>query len=161
MRLSEGERGTLGEVASSLVEPSKITGVAAYGSKVAGYARPDSDYDLIVVSKRFPEGVRYRYVDSPVEASALVVDEDMLLQDARSSFLGEFVVGRLLNVYEPIAGPELFRSVELEFKKRVIVEALLELSSDYADFGRHLLAPYDNFIFDKLHTRAPDNTPAL
>ena len=161
MRLSDSERATLSTLAASLVEPSKISGVSAYGSKVAGYARSDSDYDLIVVSRRFREGVRYRYLDSPVEASALIVDEDMLLQDARSSFLGEFVVGRLLNVYEPISNPELFRSVELEFKKRVLVEALLELSSDYAEFGRHLVVPYDYFLFDKLHTRAAVYPPAL
>jgi tRNA A-37 threonylcarbamoyl transferase component Bud32 len=161
LRLSEDERTTLGAVAASLVEPSKISGVSAYGSKIAGYARQDSDYDLIVVSKRFREGVRYRYLDSPVEASALIVDEDMLLQDARTSFLGEFVVGRLLNVYEPLTNPELFKSVELEFKKRVLVEALLELSSDYSEFARHFVIPYDYFLFDKLHTRAAVYPPAL
>jgi len=161
LRLSEDEHATLSTVAASLVEPSKISGVSAYGSKVAGYARQDSDYDLIVVSKRFREGVRYRYLDSPVEASALIVDEDMLLQDAQSSYLGEFVVGRLLNVYEPLVSPELFRSVELEFKKRVLVEALLELSSDYSEFARHFVIPYDYFLFDKLHTRAAVYPPAL
>ncbi len=161
MRLSQNERTAISAVAATLVDPSKISGVSAYGSKVAGYARQDSDYDLIVVSRRFAEGVRYRYLDSPVQASALIVDEDMLLQDARSSYLGEFVVGRLLNVYEPITNPELFLSAELEFKKRVLVEALLELSSDYAEFGRHLLVPYDYFLFDKLHTRAAVYPPAL
>ena len=148
-------------MATGLVDPTKISGVCAYGSKVAGYARQDSDYDLIVVSKRFKEGVRYRYIDSPVAASALIVDEDMLLQDAQSSYLGEFVVGRLLNVYEPITNPELFRSAEIEFKKRVLVEALLELSSDYGDFARHIFIPYEYFLFDKLHTRAAVYPPPL
>ena len=161
MRLRENERDTLSAIASSLVEPSRISAICAYGSKVAGYARSDSDYDLIVVSRRFREGVRYRYVDAPVAASALIVDEEMLHQDARSSYLGEFVVGRLLNVYEPIKNEELFREVELEFKKRVLVEALLELSSDYGEFGRHLVVPYEYFLFDKLHTRAAIYPPAL
>jgi tRNA A-37 threonylcarbamoyl transferase component Bud32 len=161
LRLSESERTTLAGIASSLVEPSKISGLAAYGSKVAGYARPDSDYDIIIVSKRFREAVRYKYVDSPVAASALVVDEHMLTQDATSSYLGEFVVGRLLNVYEPLTNAELFKSVELEYKKRVLVEALLEVSSDYGDFGRHLLIPYEFFLFDKLHKRAAIYPPAL
>lgn len=160
MRLTAEERRTLSGLAAGLVDPAKIAGIAAYGSKVAGYSRPDSDYDLIIVSKRFREGIRYRYIDSPVAASALVVDQDMLGDDARSSYLGEFVVGRLLNVYEPIANPELFHAVELEYKKRVIVEALLELSSDYGDFGRHLLIPYDYFLFDKLHRRAAIYPPA-
>ena len=161
MRLSDDERTTLTSVASSLVDPSKITAVCAYGSKVAGYARKDSDYDLIIVLKRFREGVRYKYVDAPVAASALIVDEEMLRQDALSSHLGEFVVGRLLNVYEPVQNAELFRHVELEYKKRVLVEALLELSSDYGDFGRHLVVPYEYFLFDKLHTRAAIYPPAL
>jgi tRNA A-37 threonylcarbamoyl transferase component Bud32/predicted nucleotidyltransferase len=161
LRLTDGERGTVSEIASSVVEPSKISAVAAYGSKVAGYARPDSDYDLIVVAKRFREGVRYRYIDSPVPASALVVDEHMFAEDASSSYLGEFVVGRLLNIYEPITNADLFRSFELEYKKRVLVEALLELSSDYGEFGRHFVIPYEYFLFDKLHTRAAIYPPAL
>ena len=161
MRLSEDERSTVSTIASSLVEPSKISAVAAYGSKVAGYARPDSDYDLIVVSKRFGEGVRYRYIDTPVPASALIVDENMFAEDANSSYLGEFVVGRLLNVYEPITNKELFLKFELEYKTRVLVEALLELSSDYGEFGRHLVVPYDYFLFDKLHTRAAIYPPAV
>ena len=161
MRLTGTERSTLSGIAAGLVDPGKQSGVCAYGSKVAGYARPDSDYDLIVVAKRFKEGVRYRYLDSPVAASALIVDEGMLLQDAQSSFLGEFVAGRLLNVYEPISNPELFRQSEIEFKKRVLVEALLELSSDYGDFARHIRVPYEYFLFDKLHTRAAVYPPAL
>jgi tRNA A-37 threonylcarbamoyl transferase component Bud32/predicted nucleotidyltransferase len=161
LRLSENEHATLKGIAASLVEPAKIAAVCAYGSKVAGYAREDSDYDIIVVSKRFREGVRYRYVDSPVPASALIVDEGMLMDDARSSYLGEFVVGRFLNVYEPLANPAFFHSVEVEFKKRVIVEALLELSSDYGEFSRNVLAPYDYFLFEKLHMRGAIYPPAL
>ena len=161
MRLSQTERDTVSSIASSLMDPTKITGVAAYGSKVAGYARPDSDYDLIVVCRRFREGVRYRYIDSPVAASALIVDEDMFRQDARESYLGEFVVGRLLNVYEPITSPELFGTFEVEYKRRVLVEALLDLSSDYGEFGREFLVPYEYFLFDKLRRRAAIYPPAL
>jgi tRNA A-37 threonylcarbamoyl transferase component Bud32/predicted nucleotidyltransferase len=161
LRLTDRERDSVRDIASTLVEPSRISALAAYGSKVAGYARPDSDYDLIVVSKRFSAGVRYRYVDSPTEVSALIVDEHMLNQDATSSFLGEFVVGRLLNVYEPVINRDLFRSVELEYKKRVLTEALIELSSDYGEFAPHLLVPYEYFLFDKLHKRAAIYPPAL
>jgi tRNA A-37 threonylcarbamoyl transferase component Bud32/predicted nucleotidyltransferase len=161
LRLSEYERSTVSQVASSLVDPSSITALCAYGSKVAGYARPDSDYDIIVVSRRFREGVRYRYVDSPVPASALVVDQQMLVDDARSSYLGEFVVGRLLNVYDPIVNGDLLKSVELDYKRRVMVEALLELSSDYGDFCRHIVVPYDYFLFQKLSVRAAVYPPAL
>ena len=161
MRLTEPQRKMLSDAAVSLLGKTPIAGLAAYGSKVAGYARPDSDYDIIVVAKRFNEGVRYKYVDSPVALSALIVDETLFHQDAQSSYLGEFVVGRLLNAYEPISNPELFRSVELEYKKRVLIEALLELSSDYSDFSRNLIVPYDYFLFDKLARRAAVYPPAM
>ncbi|MDG6953423.1 MAG: hypothetical protein JRN33_00340 [Nitrososphaerota archaeon] len=160
MRLTDFERASLRDLAQGLAGHSEVSGVAAYGSKVAGYSRPDSDYDLIIVLKRFKEGVRYRYVDSPLEGSALMVDEGMMVEDARSSYLGEFVVGRLLNVYEPLSNSGLFRSVELEYKRRVAIEALLDLSSDYGEFGRHLLVPYDYFLFDKLHRRSSIYPPA-
>jgi len=161
LRLTAEERSTLEGTASSMVSSSSVAGLAAYGSKVAGYARPDSDYDLIIVSKRFREGIRYKYVEKPVAASALIVDEHLLSQDAQSSYLGEFVVGRFLNVYEPITNPELFKGLELEYKRRVMVEALLELSEDYGDFCRHLVVPYDYFLFEKLSKRASMYPPAL
>jgi len=155
------ERSELGGIASSMVAPSSIAAVCAYGSKVAGYARADSDYDLIVVARKFREGVRYKYVGDDVAASALIVDEGLLLQDAAASSLGEFVVGRFLNVYEPISNPEFFRRIETEYKRRVLIEALLELSSDYGDFCRHLLVPMDYFLFDKLRRRSVVYPPAL
>jgi hypothetical protein len=113
------------------------------------------------VSRRFRDGVRYRYLDKPLPTSALIIDEQLLKDDAQTAYLGEFVVGRLLNVYEPILNPEMLRSVEVEYKRRVIIEALLELSSDYGDFGKHLAIPYDYFLFQKLSTRAAIYPPAL
>lgn len=161
MRLTDEETAELQEIAGSMVKPSSIAGMCAYGSKVAGYARPDSDYDLMVVVRNFREGVRYRYVNDPIAVSALIVDEGLLHQDASASFLGEFVIGRLLNVYEPIANPALFQSVEHDYKTRVVVEALLELSSDYGIFCRHILVPYGYFLFDKLRKRSIVYPPAL
>jgi tRNA A-37 threonylcarbamoyl transferase component Bud32/predicted nucleotidyltransferase len=161
MRLTDDERTTLGNIAASLVTPSGTSALCAYGSKVAGYARPDSDYDLMIVAKNFREGVRYKYIDRPMAVSSLIVDEGLLDQDARSSSLGEFVVGRFLNVYEPMANAKLLHTVEREYKMRVIVEALLELSSDYGEFCRHLLVPFDYFLFDKLRKRSVVYPPAL
>ena len=161
MRLTAEERLSLERVAASMVDPTTIAGVAAYGSKVAGYARPDSDYDMIVVSKRFRGGIRYRYVEKPMATSALIVDEDLLTQDAQTSYLGEFVVGRLLNVYEPVSNVGLFARIEIEYKRRVLAEALLELSADYGEFCKHIVVPFDYFLFEKLSKRASVYPPAL
>jgi tRNA A-37 threonylcarbamoyl transferase component Bud32 len=90
----------------------------------------------------------------PLQISALVVDESVLREEATRSSSKEFVVGRFLNVYEPIVGAEVLRSVEFEYKKRVIAEELIEIQSEYGSFSSNLILPYEYFLFDKLHKRA-------
>ena len=65
----------------------------------------------------------------------------------------EFVVGRLLNVYEPLIGADFLRNVELEYKTRLIAEGLTEIQSEYGGFSSDLIIPYEYFLFDKLHKR--------
>ncbi len=153
-RLTAREKSKLRTLAESLVEKEKISSICAYGSKVAGYAREDSDYDMIIVAKDFVESIKYVQNQEPIKSSALIVDETALREDAKQSSLEELVVGRLLNIYEPIVNPEFLRSVEVEYKKRVIAEELIEIQSDYGDFSSNLIIPYEYFLFDKLHKRA-------
>ena len=161
-RLGDEERRQLLEVADGVVgDGGKAVAVAAYGSKVAGYARTDSDYDLIVVAKKIRGGIGYKYVHSPVTAAALVVEADLLERDAVKAYLGEFVSGRLLNVYEPLLNEDLLRKAELESKKRVLAEEILELGSQQGEFAQDLLIPLEYFLFDKLHKRALIYPPAL
>jgi tRNA A-37 threonylcarbamoyl transferase component Bud32/predicted nucleotidyltransferase len=161
-RLSPEETEQLLEVADNVVgDGGRALAVAAYGSKVAGYARPDSDYDLIVVAKKFRGRIRYQYVRSPVTAAALVVEADLLESDAVKASLGEFVSGRLLNVYEPLLNGDIIRKAEVESKKRVLAEEILEIGSQQGEFAQDLLIPLDYFLFDKLHKRALIYPPAL
>lgn len=161
-RLGSEETRQLLEVADDVVGDSgRAVAVAAYGSKVAGYARRDSDYDLIVVAKKFRGGIRYQYVHSPVTAAALVVEAGLLEKDALRAYLGEFVSGRLLNIYEPLLNPELIRKAELESKKRVMTEEIFEIGSQYGEFSSDLVIPLEYFLFSKLHKRAIIYPPAL
>ena len=153
-RLTTREKSKLRTLAESLVEKEKISSICAYGSKVAGYAREDSDYDMIIVAKDFDGSIKYVQNQEPIKSSALIVEETALREDAKQSSLEELVVGRLLNIYEPIVNPEFLRSVEVEYKKRVIAEELIEIQSDYGDFSSNLIIPYEYFLFDKLHKRA-------
>ncbi len=160
-RLSQGERELLWEVATSISKGREIVSACAYGSKVAGYARPDSDYDIIVALKKFRPRVRYRYIKEPADVSALVVDEKGVQDDAERASLGEFVAGRLLNVYEPITDDGFFRRAEVDYKRRVALEGLLELAADNGEFAQDLIIPFDYLLFDKLHKRAFVYPPAF
>ncbi len=139
----------------------EVTSVTAYGSKVAGYSRPDSDYDLIITAPKFNGRVRYKYVDEPIKASALIVKDDLFRSDAKKASLGEFVSGRLLNVHQPLLNEPFVREAEVESKKRVIAESLYEVSSQYGEFSQDLTIPLDYFLFDKLHKRALIYPPVI
>jgi Kae1-associated kinase Bud32 len=161
MRLSGEEREALIHIAEESVNGKRITSICAYGSKVAGYAKPDSDYDLIIAVKKFPAKIRYRYMEDSLNASALIVDDRLLEEDALKASLGEFVAGRFLNIYEPMMNDEFLEHIETAYKKRVIAEALLELTSEYGEFAQDLIIPLEYFLFDKLHKRATVYPPAL
>ncbi|MCD6511055.1 MAG: nucleotidyltransferase domain-containing protein [Thaumarchaeota archaeon] len=154
------EPDKLKELAEELGK-GRLYALCVYGSKVAGYARPESDYDLIVVLDGFREGIRYKYVDEPVTVSAILVDKKAMESDAKSARLGEFVVGRLLNVYEPLVNPEFFRRLEVEYKTRVIEEEVYRIVSEYGELAKELLIHIDYFLFSRLKSRSGFYPPAL
>jgi tRNA A-37 threonylcarbamoyl transferase component Bud32/predicted nucleotidyltransferase len=139
----------------------EVAAVTVYGSRVAGYAKPGSDYDVLAVARRFKDPLRYFYVSEPVKSSVLVVREKELLDDARSSKLGEFVVGRLLNVHEIILDPDgILAKAEAMYRRRVVEEELQELVFEYGQFSTQILIPPEYFLFSKLKKRAMVYPPA-
>jgi tRNA A-37 threonylcarbamoyl transferase component Bud32 len=153
-RLTDREKSKLLAFAESLVKKEEISSLCAYGSRVAGYAREDSDYDVIIVAKNFKESLGDSPEQEPPKSPPLIVEETALVKDAKQPSVGEFVIGRFLNVYEPIVNAEFLRKVEVEYKKRVIAEELIETQLDYDNFSSNLIIPYEYFLFKKLHKRA-------
>jgi tRNA A-37 threonylcarbamoyl transferase component Bud32/predicted nucleotidyltransferase len=133
----------------------KVAAACAYGSRVAGYARPDSDIDLLVVLEDYPYKVKYTYMqESGVHVSALVVDKKSLEKDAAKAYLAEFVAGRLLHVYEPLTGSELLEQVERAYKGRVILEELHNLVRISGVLATEIWFPLEYVVFSKVLRRA-------
>jgi tRNA A-37 threonylcarbamoyl transferase component Bud32/predicted nucleotidyltransferase len=111
-----------------LARRRRVVGACLYGSKITGYGNPDSDIDLIVVVEDYSHLVRYAYCRTKeARISALIVDYHALQNDVKRGLLGEFVAGRLLHKYSALLNQDLFKSMELLYKKRVILEELTEI----------------------------------
>ena len=151
--LNTQERAELLDVAKKLAGKYAIESCCAYGSKVAGYARPDSDYDLILILKNYGHVIKYMYVHDNLDLSVLIVDSKSLIKDAEKATLGEFVVGRLLHAYEPLENAEYLEEVEIKYKKRVILEEIRELAASNALYGEILIPP-EYFLYSKVQKRA-------
>jgi tRNA A-37 threonylcarbamoyl transferase component Bud32/predicted nucleotidyltransferase len=132
-----------------------VTAACVYGSKAAGYARPDSDIDLLVVLDDYRYKVKYSYFkESGVHISALVVERDALEKDAARGYLGEFVAGRLLHVYRPIVNAAFLEKVERACKHRVILEELNELVKTSGVLATEMSFPLEYVLFSKVKRRA-------
>lgn len=155
--LSKEESNELSRIVSALAGECgcEILSYCMYGSKVAGYARPDSDYDILLVLKDYKDVIKYVYARSGLNASVLMVDGKALLRDAENAMLGEFVAGRLLHPYLPLLNGDYLKHVETMYKKRVIVEEYSALASTSPLVcTEEVSVPLEYFLFSKLKKRA-------
>jgi tRNA A-37 threonylcarbamoyl transferase component Bud32/predicted nucleotidyltransferase len=140
---------------SKIAKNNRIVGVCIYGSKVAGYSRPNSDFDIIVVLENYSFVVKYVYLkESKIEISALIVDRESLEKDARTAFLGEFVIGRLLHIYDAIVNPEFFKRVETIYKRRVILEEIFDIVRSANILSTEISFPLEFIMFSKIKKRS-------
>ena len=152
--ISPYEFGVLKKCINKVAKEREVIAACIYGSRVAGYDRPDSDIDLLVVLQNYPYVVKYVYFnESNTKVSALAVDCKALLRDAKSAFLGEFVVGRLLHIYEPIVNAEFLAMIERTYKRRVILEEVHDLVDSTGVLSTEIIFPVEFVAFSKIKRR--------
>jgi len=129
--------------------------IIAYGSRVAGYATATSDYDYIIVLEGFKEKIRYLYerIDSNIYASLLLVDKSFFEEDIVEGKHGEFVAGRLYNIYRCVYNEKYVKDMETILKLRAIIEELCILRNNYGDLFPFLLIPLKYILFARLKKR--------
>ena len=147
------EKERIIRIINKVVKGLDIEAICMYGSRIAGYANEKSDYDVIVVINNYKNKVRYKYIFDKIEISAIFVDKDSIIRDAKEGNLGEFVIGRLLNPYEVLMNPEFFDKVEIEYKKRIILEQIDRLQIEYRSLSEYLKIPAEFFLFHRLRFR--------
>ena len=139
---------------SRVAKRRAVVAACIYGSRAAGYSRPDSDIDILVVLEDYAFLVKYVYFNERgVKVSALIVDREALERDAKSAFLGEFVVGRLLHVYESIANAEFFEKIERMYKRRIILEEVQDIVRSAGVLGTEIIFPLEFVAFSKIRRR--------
>ncbi len=153
--INEKDKKALIELMKDVIQGYDMVALCIYGSKVAGYARPDSDYDLLLVLKNYNELIKYVYKhgNNGLDASILIVDSDILLKDAKKAALGEFVVGRLLHPYEPLVNKEYLQEVEVIYKKEVIINLINKLAHK-SIFYKEFIIPIRYFLLAKIKERS-------
>ncbi|MEM0117304.1 MAG: nucleotidyltransferase domain-containing protein [Conexivisphaerales archaeon] len=155
MVLDEETRSKLLRIAERISKGVSVVSVIAYGSRVSGYARQDSDYDLIVVIEKLRPKAKYSYgMEEGLYYSALLVEDKSFRKDCEQGYLGEFVSGRLLNRFEVLLGEEYVSENEAKYKRRVVIETVQELIEKYGPLADQIVFNAKYVLFNKLKKRA-------
>jgi len=126
-----------------------------YGSRVCGYAKKDSDYDVLLILKDYRNGVKYHYKKlNNMQIAILKVDKEAFEQDSEKGLLGDFVTGRLLGPYTAFLNPKYMKKIEIQTKKRVIEEELKNLVLEYEELARGLVIKPEYFALARMQKRA-------
>jgi tRNA A-37 threonylcarbamoyl transferase component Bud32/predicted nucleotidyltransferase len=152
--LSPKELAAIKKCIDKVAKGRKVAAACIYGSKAAGYSRPDSDIDLFLVLEEYPYAIKYVYLrESGIDVSVLAVSRRSIEADARRGMLGEFAVGRLLHVYEPVINGEMIDSIERTYKRRVILEELENIVNSAGILGTEIMFPLEYIAFAKIKRR--------
>lgn len=132
-----------------------VVSICLYGSQACGYARKDSDYDILLVMSKYPEGVRYFYkaIDDK-QFAILAVDQKALETDAEKGDLGDFVAGRLLSPYIPVLNPKYLGEIEFTTKRRFAEEDLEDLIIEYGELSRGLIIRPEYLVLARMEKRS-------
>jgi tRNA A-37 threonylcarbamoyl transferase component Bud32/predicted nucleotidyltransferase len=137
-----------------------IEAICLYGSRVSGYAREDSDYDVLLILTEYGNGVKYSYekVDEN-QLAILIVDKKALELDAEKGSFGDFIAGRLTNPYTPLLNAEYLEDIEIKTKKRFAEEDLEDLVIEYEELARGLVIQPEYLVLARMRKRSRGYPP--
>lgn len=129
-----------------------VASLALYGSRALGYARSDSDYDILVLVPGFKGGIRYLYIKDDIPIAALITSKSALFSDIRYNIMGEFLAGRLLLPIEILEDDETLSNAVRMYRSKVFLEGLLDIA-EHGHFASELIMPLEYPAFLRMNER--------
>jgi len=148
-------RGDLVKLCKEVAMDREPVCASMYGSRVCGYAREDSDYDILLVLDEYADGVRYhlgRLRDR--WAAVLVADRDLFELDIQKGVLGDFVAERVMAPYLPLVGSAYLEEMEISAKRRVAKEEIEDLVIEYGEMSRGLVVTPEYLALSRMRKRS-------
>lgn len=143
------------KICQEIFSRAEILAVALYGSRAGGYARNDSDYDILLVINNYLSEIKYHnHIFDETYLSILAVDRNLLEFDAKVGGLGDFASGRLTSPYIPLQNEEYLKKIELLVKRRFVKEDLLDLILEYGILAKQLIIKPEYLALARMRKRS-------
>ena len=146
---------TLTGLCKTISRKSEIQGGCIYGSRAGGYAKEESEYDILLILKEFKKGIQSVHTRSgTIQVAILVVDRALFESDIRSGALGEFLSTRLLSPHFFMFNDIYMTRQELRVKKRFVEEEIENIVIRYGSMATGLLIAPEYFALARLRKMA-------
>jgi tRNA A-37 threonylcarbamoyl transferase component Bud32/predicted nucleotidyltransferase len=143
------------QLCKEIAADSSVTAICMYGSRAGGYAKPDSDFDILLVLEGFRKGAGFYYRRlNQTYAAILAVERKLLELDAKNGSFGEFLCTRLLGPYAVLENPSFLKAIEILAKRRVVEEELVDLVTECGELSRGLVIDPAYLALSRLRKRA-------
>lgn len=133
----------------------RVIAACLYGPLVCGYAKGESDVNVLLVVDEHPRRV-WGYLKSLGEISAfiLTVDQRIFERDVEQGWLGEFVAQNISVPYIPLINGEYLWHQEVKLKRRIAWEILENLFLEFPELSKELLIEAEYFTYDTVMRKA-------
>ena len=148
-------KGNVSDLCRQIAGSHRIVAVCFYGPRVCGYAEETSDANVLLVLGDYRPGLgTYLKPLNKVNVFMLVVDRGAFERDVEQGWLGEFVAEKIMIPYETLINEEYLRRQEVRVKKRIVLELLENLVSEFPELSHELLIRMEYFMYETMMQRA-------
>jgi len=133
---------------------SKIFAACFYGPRIYGYDNEKADINvLLIVPNYFRNMSNFTKQTDGISLSILAIDKKVFESDVKHGQFGESVAEIIALPYQPWINPDYLEKMEVEMKKRFVLELLKNVILQYPELSTELLIKPQFFMYEVIRRR--------
>ena len=136
-------------ICASYVPEEEQRALMAFGPRALGYGSQDDEFYILLVAERPRVSVRVVQERAlGTRFSLIIAGKKALERDVRRGLLGELLADKLLLPYVAIRGRSYLANIELELKKRLTRELLMDITYSFPKIATEMLIDPRFFLYE-------------
>jgi len=133
---------------------SKIFAACFYGPRIYGYANEKAEMNVLLILPKYSRNISsYTKQTDGINLSILAVDKEVFESDVKQGVFGESVAEIIAMPYQPWINPDYLEKMEVEMKKRFVLELLKNIILQYPELSIELLIKPQFFMYEIIRRR--------
>ncbi|MBT8172394.1 hypothetical protein KJN74_05945 [Candidatus Bathyarchaeota archaeon] len=149
IQLNDNQKKSLLSVCDNIAGSRKITAICIYGPWICGYADDKTYLNVLMILDRFNRRLNtYSESINGLNVSVLVINRLDFERDVKRGWFGEFFTDMITIPFEPLKNREYLLQNELDIKKRIILEFIENIISEFPESSYEFLFKKEYFMYE-------------